>query len=40
VVQETGQAEIAFAAIDHYQGQGLGTALMRNYSVHGKTVGQ
>jgi GNAT superfamily N-acetyltransferase len=28
VVQEPGQAEMAFAVIDHYQGQGLGTALI------------
>ena len=39
MVQETGQAEIAFAVIDHYQGQGLGTALMRNLASIGRQAG-
>jgi GNAT superfamily N-acetyltransferase len=39
VIQEPGQAEIAFAVIDHYQGQGLGTALMRNLASIGRQAG-
>jgi len=30
VVVKPGQAEVAFAVIDQYQGQGIGAALMRN----------
>ena len=30
IVMEPGKAEIAFAVIDQYQGQGVGAALMRN----------
>ena len=30
VVLEPGKAEIAFAVVDRYQGQGIGTALMRH----------
>ena len=39
VVQEPGQAEIAFAVIDLYQGQGLGTALMRHLASIGRQAG-
>ena len=30
IVLQHGEAEIAFAVVDHYQGQGIGTALMRH----------
>jgi RimJ/RimL family protein N-acetyltransferase len=39
VVQEPGRAEIAFAVTDQYQGQGLGTALMRHLASIGRQAG-
>ncbi len=32
IVEQPGKAEIAFAVVDEYQGQGIGAALMRHLS--------
>jgi RimJ/RimL family protein N-acetyltransferase len=39
IVTEPGKAEIAFAVIDDYQGQGLGTLLMRHLAVLARKAG-
>ena len=38
VVVEAGRAEVAFAVVDEYQGQGLGAALMRNLAAIARQV--
>jgi RimJ/RimL family protein N-acetyltransferase len=38
VVVEPGQAEVAFAVIDQYQGQGIGAALMRHLGAIAKAA--
>ncbi len=39
VVIQPGQAEVAFAIIDAYQGQGIGSALMRHLATLGRAAG-
>jgi GNAT superfamily N-acetyltransferase len=39
IVTEPGEAEIAFVVIDDYQGQGLGTLLMRHLAVIARAAG-
>ena len=39
VVVETGRAEVAFALIDEYQGQGIGAALMRHLAAIARDAG-
>jgi len=39
IVVQPGQAEIAFAVIDAYQGQGIGTILMRHLAVLARDAG-
>jgi RimJ/RimL family protein N-acetyltransferase len=39
IVQEPGRAEVAFAVLDQYQGQGLGAAFMRHLAVIGRDAG-
>ena len=39
VVTQPGQAEIAFVVIDNYQGQGLGTLLMRHLATMARRAG-
>ena len=39
VVTQPGQAEVAFAIIDAYQGQGIGSALMRHLATLGRAAG-
>src|SRR4029077_15156393 len=39
IVTEPGKAEIAFVVIDDYQGQGLGTLLMRHLAVIARRAG-
>jgi RimJ/RimL family protein N-acetyltransferase len=39
IVTEPGEAEIAFVVIDDYQGQGIGTLLMRHLSVIARAAG-
>ena len=39
IVVEPGQAEIAFVVIDAYQGQGLGTTLMRHLAIIARKAG-
>jgi RimJ/RimL family protein N-acetyltransferase len=39
IVTEPGVAEIAFVVIDDYQGQGIGTLLMRHLAVVGRAAG-
>lgn len=39
IVVEPGQAEIAFIVIDAYQGQGVGTMLMRHLAAIARTTG-
>jgi RimJ/RimL family protein N-acetyltransferase len=39
IVVEPGQAEVAFAVVDAYQGQGLGTLLMRHLAALARTAG-
>jgi RimJ/RimL family protein N-acetyltransferase len=39
VVVKSGQAEVAFAVVDQYQGQGIGTALMRHLSSLAREAG-
>ena len=39
IVTEPGKAEIAFVVIDDYQGQGLGTLLMRHLAVLARKAG-
>ena len=39
VVTEPGKAEIAFAVVDQYQGQGLGAALMRHLAAIARAAG-
>ena len=39
VIHEPGKAEIAFAVIDAYQGQGIGGALMRHLAVIAREAG-
>jgi GNAT superfamily N-acetyltransferase len=39
IVTQPGKAEIAFVVIDDYQGQGLGTLLMRHLAVIARTAG-
>ena len=39
VVVESGQAELAFTVVDEYQGQGIGTALMRHLAAIARDAG-
>jgi GNAT superfamily N-acetyltransferase len=39
VVVQPGQAEVAFAVIDAYQGLGIGSALMRHLAILGREAG-
>ena len=39
IVLRSGKAEVAFAVIDQYQGQGIGAALMRHLAVIAKDAG-
>ncbi len=39
VIVGPGQAEVAFAIIDAYQGQGIGSALMRHLAILGREAG-
>jgi GNAT superfamily N-acetyltransferase len=39
IVVEPGKAEIAFAVVDQYQGQGVGAALMRHLAVIARAAG-
>jgi ribosomal protein S18 acetylase RimI-like enzyme len=39
IVTEPGTAEVAFAVIDQYQGQGLGSALMRHLTAIARQAG-
>lgn len=39
VVSEPAQAEVAFVVIDGYQGQGIGTLLMRHLSIIARAAG-
>jgi RimJ/RimL family protein N-acetyltransferase len=39
VVSNPGQAEVAFAVIDEYQGQGIGSALLRHLAVIARQAG-
>ncbi len=39
VVVQPGQAEVAFSIIDAYQGQGIGSALMRHLTTLGREAG-
>jgi RimJ/RimL family protein N-acetyltransferase len=39
IVVEPGSAEVAFAVVDQYQGQGLGTALMRHLAGIARAAG-
>jgi GNAT superfamily N-acetyltransferase len=39
IVLQPGNAEVAFAVIDQYQGQGIGTALMRHLTGIARAVG-
>jgi RimJ/RimL family protein N-acetyltransferase len=39
VIVQPGRAEVAFAVVDAYQGQGVGTALMRNLSSIARRAG-
>jgi ribosomal protein S18 acetylase RimI-like enzyme len=39
VIVQPGRAEVAFAVVDEYQGQGVGTALMRNLSSIARQAG-
>ena len=39
VVVQPGQAEVAFAIIDTYQGLGIGSALMRHLATLGREAG-
>jgi GNAT superfamily N-acetyltransferase len=39
VVVQPGQAEVAFAVIDAYQGLGMGSALMRHLAILGREAG-
>lgn len=39
VIVQPGRAEVAFAVVDEYQGQGVGTALMRNLLSIARRVG-
>jgi RimJ/RimL family protein N-acetyltransferase len=39
IVSQSGQAEVAFAVVDKYQGQGIGAALMRHLASIARTAG-
>ncbi len=39
IITDAGTAEIAFVVIDEYQGQGIGTLLMRHLAVIGRRAG-
>jgi len=39
VVVQSGKAEVAFAVVDQYQGQGLGTALMEHLAAIARSAG-
>ena len=39
VVVQPGQAEVAFAILDAYKGQGIGSALMRHLATLGREAG-
>ena len=39
VLVEPGKAEVAFVVVDHYQGQGVGTALMRHLAAIARQAG-
>jgi L-amino acid N-acyltransferase YncA len=39
VVTKPGQAEVAFAVVDHYQGQGIGMTLVRHLGMIARNAG-
>ena len=39
IVSQTGRAELAFAVVDQYQGQGIGSALMRHLAAIARGAG-
>lgn len=39
IVEQPGQAEVAFVVVDRYQGQGIGSALMRHLAVIARAAG-
>jgi GNAT superfamily N-acetyltransferase len=39
IVQQPGKAEIAFVVVDDYQGQGIGSALLRHLAILARNAG-
>jgi RimJ/RimL family protein N-acetyltransferase len=39
IIVEPGKAEVAFVVVDHYQGQGVGAALMRHLAMIARDAG-